>query len=117
MKLLNSSRLIILYSFGSSSRDGLADKRGVPGPGSYNLKGTFDGTHGTSMVPRRPQTASYMSNPGPGSYNAKDWDKPRQPTVRIGTASRDGLGGGDRAPGPGAYDPRLVTKARAPAYG
>lgn len=107
----------MLYRFGSAKRDGLseADKT-VPGPGSYNLKGTFDGSHGTTMVPRRPTSADGLGAPGPGAYDPRPYNKQSPPTVKIGTASRDGLEKKNGVPGPGAYDPTLATKNRAPTH-
>lgn len=109
----------MFLSFGSAKRDGPGDmSRTLPGPGAYNLKSTFEKPGaGTTMVSRRPLSAGQMANPGPGAYDVKDWDKQRAPTVRIGTASRDGLGSKNGAPGPGAYDPTLATKNRSPTYG
>lgn len=106
-----------LNRFGTAKRDGLGDtSRNAPGPGAYNFRSSFeqDGT-GTTLVPRRPMSAG-GGGPGPGAYNPKDWDKQRVPTVRIGTASRDGLGDRSGSPGPGSYDLSLGSKNRAPTH-
>lgn len=88
----------------------------LPGPGSYTFKGSFERAGaGTSMVPRRPQSAG-MGSPGPGAYNPKSYDKVNAPTARIGTASRDGFGNRSGSPGPGAYNPSGATKSRAPTH-
>jgi len=84
----------------------------LPGPGSYVFKGTFESPgKGTSMIPRRPDSAllSASRSPGPGAYNPNLSDKQQQPAYRIGSASRDGLSR-ERAgtPGPGNYNPRNV---------
>ena len=111
------------YGFGTARRDGFGGTKATPGPGSYSFRGTFEaagpGTStmpGATMTSRRPMSAGAMGNPGPGAYSAKDYDKQRQPTVRIGTATRDGMANRRDAPGPGAYNPALSTKSRAPTH-
>jgi len=100
------------YGFGSSERDSSnAMNRTAPGPGAYNYKGDFGGNgRGTSLVPRRPDSALLggTRNPGPGAYNPSMSLKTSPPAYRIGSATRDSK---DRSgtPGPGNYDPRLMS--------
>jgi len=101
------------YGFGTSDRNELnAMSKTLPGPGTYAVKGTFESPgKGTSLVPRRPDSAllSASRSPGPGAYNPSLNDKPQQPAYRIGSASRDGYSR-ERVgtPGPGNYNPRLI---------
>jgi hypothetical protein len=75
------------------------------------LKGEFEKSgHGTTLVPRRPDSA-YLAQgqiPGPGAYSPNLVTKAKQPSYRIGSASRDGLSKEYAGiPGPGQYDPKL----------
>jgi len=101
------------YGFGTSKRDGDGLNHTAPGPGAYSLKSNFElansKAHGSSIVPRRPDSA-YLAHgqiPGPGAYTPNDITKSKQPAYKIGTSSRDGLNssyvGGQ--PGPGQYNP------------
>jgi len=99
------------YGFGSATRDdinGLA--KTAPGPGTYEFKGVFESPgKGTSLVPRRPDSALFSAGrtPGPGAYEPSLSTKNKGPSYRIGSASRDTK---DRAfaPGPGNYEPRSI---------
>jgi len=99
------------HGFGSEQRGGLDNmSKTLPGPGQYSHRGDFDSPgKGTSLVPRRPDSA-YLSGsrtPGPGAYAPSLTDKAKGPSYRIGSASRDGTSSGNRlgSPGPGAYNP------------
>jgi hypothetical protein len=105
------------YGFGTNrrDRDPLHEmSKTLPGPGAYNTRGSLD-AHGTSLVPRRPDSAQLYSShiPGPGAYTPSLTHRPKSPQVRIGTSSRDGFGGDRNQPGPGQYDPRLFKSAPA----
>jgi hypothetical protein len=99
------------YGFGTANRDELnAMSKTLPGPGTYENKGIFESpTKGTTLVPRRPDSAMFTAGraPGPGAYNPTLSDKKGAPAYRIGSASRDTR---ERAgpPGPGSYDPQGV---------
>jgi len=101
------------YGFGSAERSGLEGmSKTLPGPGAYNFRGEFESPgKGTSLVPRRPDSAmlSASRSPGPGAYNPSLSTKNQNPSYRIGSASRDGLGNRNGTPGPGNYDPRAVS--------
>lgn len=99
------------YGFGSSERDSIDGmNRTAPGPGAYNYKGGFEeGGKGTSLVPRRPESALFAAkSPGPGAYNPSLSMKTAPPAYRIGSAVRDSK---DRSstPGPGNYNPHAVS--------
>jgi hypothetical protein len=101
------------FGFGTSKRDeGEGFSKTVPGPGAYSLKGEFEKSgHGTTLVPRRPDSAYLAVGqiPGPGAYNPQFNTKLNQPAYRIGSASRDGIGNSKSgAPGPGQYDPKTI---------
>jgi len=99
------------YGFGTANRDDINGmSRTLPGPGAYQHKGEFESPNkGTSLVPRRPDSAFFGSGraPGPGAYNPSLSDKKGAPAYRIGSASRD-TKERIRAPGPGSYDPQAT---------
>jgi len=117
------------FGFGSEKRSGIDGmSKTLPGPGAYTFRGEFESPgKGTSMVPRRPDSA-YLSGsrtPGPGAYAPGLVDKTRGPTYRMGSASRDGTSSSNRigSPGPGAYNPehtkgnknvKIGTSVRSP---
>ena len=109
------------YGFGTAGRDNLSQmSKTLPGPGAYTFKGEFESPgKGTSMVPRRPDSAlvSASRSPGPGAYNPNLNTKYQAPAYRIGSASRDGLSGKSSAPGPGNYNPRLISSAKSVKMG
>ena len=110
------------YGFGTSGKNGNLDQmsKTLPGPGSYAFKGDFESPgKGTSMVPRRPESAlvSASRSPGPGAYNPSLSSKNQAPAYRMGSASRDGLGGKSSTPGPGNYEPRLISSAKTVKMG
>lgn len=101
------------YGFGTANRDELqAMSKTLPGPGTYDLKGTFaEIDKGISLAPRRPDSALISSGkaPGPGAYTPNLITKKSSPAFRMGSASRDTK---ERvgSPGPGNYDPISVQK-------
>jgi hypothetical protein len=114
------------YGFGTANRDELnAMSKTLPGPGTYDFKGNFESpTKGTTLVPRRPDSAMFTSGrtPGPGAYSPNLTIKNSSPAYRLGSASRDNKIR-DAAPGPGAYEPqglrskqnvRIGTSVRSP---
>lgn len=110
------------YAFGTSDRNALNNmSKTMPGPGAYQFKGEFESPgKGTSMIPRRPDSAmlSASRSPGPGAYNPNGSVAGTQaPAYRIGSASRDGLYGKSGAPGPGNYEPRLVQSTKNIKFG
>jgi len=111
------------YSFGLKTPDcALYAGRGVPGPGTYNLKNAV-GSEGTrlTILPRRPDSApSYGRNaPGPGAYTPGFFKN--APAYRIGTQQRGKLAvEALKVPGPGAYNPgdRTVSyRQNTPGWG
>jgi len=109
------------YGFGTAGRNNIDSmSKTMPGPGSYNFKGEFESmAKGTSMVPRRPDSALLTASrsPGPGAYNPSLDTKLKSPSYRLGSASRDGLSGKSYAPGPGNYDPRLSSNGKNVKFG
>jgi len=101
------------YGFGTADRDSLHGmSKTLPGPGQYDFRGSFEGAgKGTSLVPRRPDSAlsAAARSPGPGAYNPSLTDKPKGPSYRMGSASRDSISK-ERigVPGPGNYEPKLI---------
>lgn len=104
------------FGFGTADRNNIDNmSKTLPGPGAYTFKGEFDSPmKGTSMVPRRPDSAlvSASRSPGPGAYNPSLTTKNSAPAYRMGSASRDGLYGKSGAPGPGNYDVRPATTGK-----
>jgi len=110
------------YGFGSADRNALNNmSKTMPGPGSYQFKGEFESPgKGTSMIPRRPDSAmlSASRSPGPGAYNPDGTvGNTKAPAYRIGSASRDGFYGKNGAPGPGNYEPRQVQSTKNIKFG
>jgi len=110
------------YGFGTSDRNALNSmSKTMPGPGAYQFKGEFESpSKGTSMVPRRPDSAMLGASrsPGPGAYNPDGTvGTQKSPAYRIGSASRDGFYGKNGAPGPGNYEPRLVQSTKNIKFG
>jgi len=75
--------------FGTSPRGMENMSKTLPGPGSYNLKSMFEGSNGsnfrgTSLTPRRPDSAltNASRTPGPGAYNPIVQDRIRSPSYR-----------------------------------
>jgi Sperm-tail PG-rich repeat len=107
--------------FGTASRDGLGDLAKAPGPGTYAFKSDFDAKRekmvGSSMVPRRPDSAGMggASFPGPGAYQpATSFSRPKSPEVKIGTEPRGKLDNeAMKVPGPGTYKTptRIIDEA------
>lgn len=85
----------------------------LPGPGTYDFKGSFEGAtgKGMSLVPRRPDSAlsTAARSPGPGAYNVGA--KKDGPSYGMGTSAarsgptRESMG----IPGPGNYEPRPMS--------
>jgi len=105
------------YGFGTADRNEINSmSKTLPGPGAYNFKGTFEEAgKGTSLVPRRPDSAmlSASRTPGPGAYDPTLNIKTQQPAYRIGSASRDGLSREKSGtPGPGNYNPALTKSGQ-----
>lgn len=95
-----------------------------PGPGHYDNKTLFEfnieKNKGTSLVPRRPESASLMANPGPGTYEQTVQPGKRSaPKISIGKQGRNNMTKEQlMKPGPGAYEfnPKLKG-TNEPKYG
>jgi len=95
-----------------------------PGPGTYENKTEIeynvDKHKGTSMVPKRPQSAANTNPPGPGAYEQDPKPiKHRAPNFSIGKQTRDPA---DKEklgkPGPGQYESNPKLKGtNEPKYG
>eukprot|EP01016_Furgasonia_blochmanni_P022269 TRINITY_DN242_c0_g1_i2.p1 TRINITY_DN242_c0_g1~~TRINITY_DN242_c0_g1_i2.p1 ORF type:complete len:467 (-),score=74.34 TRINITY_DN242_c0_g1_i2:136-1464(-) len=101
---------------GSAKRPPLSASTYGPGPGTYATKPMVGEGPRYAMGGRREEVKDNFA-PGPGAYQPSiGATVERQPAIRIGTSSRDGLYKTNDAPGPGEYTYNKGTLA-GPKWG
>ena len=92
-------------SLGKASRDGLYRVGGNPGPGSYELRSSFEGPK-YGLRGRHAQSVSNLS-PGPAQYSPEYRQRHKATVFRYSMAGRPVTAQRSGSPGPGTYEQRV----------
>jgi hypothetical protein len=94
----------------------------TPGPGQYQYKSYVGKEAPKISMSSRPQSSLGAGSigPGPGQYNMVLSNRPKSPSYRLGSATRDagGLKSSLSNPGPGQYSPvvNVSTRPKSPTW-